>query len=149
MKKLFFHAYYMKSVLPDQPVRMCRLAWRVLNEDLKTIRGFDFAIEPENWSLQEEGAETDSGYNWNKLYVLGVPIYGVLVKFIADYEEADKLYCKNSGVIDLLIFEASRLKIGAKKRPSIRNYLPDDIFINFEHGIDSLIEYYYRPECKG
>jgi len=139
--KLIAHAYLAKSAIESEAPRMCRLAWVVLDKENKPVRGFDMLIEPDGWSLTEGGATIEGGATFTKLYAIGTPATFVLTKFVYDYEQATDIYCVNcDAFVSILIQEAKRYHIGAKKRPDTKHSLGEEKMPDLNGGIMPLVK---------
>lgn len=124
--KLIAHAYRMTPANPDEPTRMSRLSWAVLDDDNKFIRGFDFYIEPTDWAMTEPGAVADDGTTFDRLFTIGHAPKFVIEKFIYDYEHARELFVVDADDFTaLLTAEAHRYQIGARKKPETKHSLID------------------------
>ena len=144
--RVFAHAYRMTPANPDEPIRMSRLSWVVLNDDNKPIRGFDFCIDPTDWEMTETGAVSDDGASFDRLYVIGHAPKTVIEKFIYDYENASELFVVNiDDFISLLTAEARRYQIGAREKPDIKHSLterPNAPTLDLSRSIEPLILYF-------
>lgn len=144
--KLIAHAYRMTPANPDEPTRMSRLAWAVLNDDNKLIRGFDFCIDPADWEMTEPFAVADDCASFDRLYVIGKPPKFVIEKFIYDYEHARELFVVSvDDFTALLTVEARRYHIGAREKPDIKHSLIDRAnapTLDLSGGVNPLIEYF-------
>ena len=131
---------------PDEPTRMSRLAWAVLNDDNKLIRGFDFCIDPTDWGMTEPGAVADDGATFDRLFVIGHAAKKVLEKFIYDYENASELFVVSvDDFTALLIAEARRYQVGARTKPDIKHSLIDRAnapTLDLSAGVNPLIAYF-------
>lgn len=144
--KLIAHAYRMTPTNPDESPRMSRLAWVVLNDDNKLIRGFDFYIDPTDWGMTEPGAVADDGATFDRLYVIGHAPKFVIEKFICDYEHARELFVVSvDDFTALLTAEARRYHIGAREKPDIKHSLIDRAnapTLDLSGGVNPLIAYF-------
>lgn len=144
--KLIAHAYRMTPANPDESPRMSRLAWVVLNDDNKLIRGFDFYIDPTEWGMTEAGAVADDCSTFDRLFVIGHAPKFVLEKFIYDYESASELFVVSvESFTDILTAEARRYKVGARTKPEIKHSLtdrPNAPTLDLSAGVKPLIEYF-------
>jgi hypothetical protein len=139
--KLIAHAYLAKSAIEGEGQRMRRLAWVVLDKENKPVRGFDILIEPDGWNITEEGATIEGGATFTKLYDIGTPATFVLTKFVYDYEHATDIYCVNcDAFVSILIEEAKRYQIGAKKRPENKHFLGEEKTPDLNGGIMPLVK---------
>ena len=144
--KLIAHVYRMTPTNPDKSPRMSRLAWVVLNDDNKLIRGFDFYIDPTDWQMTEPFAVADDGASFDRLYVVGKPPKFVIEKFIYDYEHARELFVVDvAAFTELLIGEARRYQVGAREKPEIKHSLIDRAnapTLDLSGGVQPLIVYF-------
>lgn len=144
--KLIAHAYRMTPANPDEPTRMSRLAWALLNDDNKLIRGFDFCIDPTDWAMTEPGAVADDGATFDRLFAIGYAPKFVIEKFIYDYENARELFVVDvAAFTELLTGEARRYQIGAREKPGAKHSLVDRAnatTLDLSAGIQPLIVYF-------
>lgn len=144
--KLVAHAYRMTPSDPDEQARLSRLAWALLNDDNKLIRGFDFYIDPTDWEMTELFAVSDDGASFDRLYLVGHAPKFVIEKFIHDYEKAAELFVVDvADFTALLTSEARRYHVGARNKPEVKHSLIDREnapMLDLSAGINPLIQYF-------
>lgn len=107
--------YKAKPQEVDNWPRVVQLAWALFTNDGKPVRGFQFIIEPDGWTIEPE-AEAVHGISLDRATVIGKPIREVLEKFIYDYEHAHTLVAHNLGFdYPVLAAEMIRAKVRASK----------------------------------
>mgnify|MGYP003394052390 FL=1 len=100
----------------DNWPRMVQLAWVLINDDGKLIRGFTFNIQPDGWTV-EPGAEAVHGLSLERLQETGHPAPKIIQKFFDDYDTADTLVAHNMNFdFNILAAEAIRYRLQAKTR---------------------------------
>jgi len=102
----------------DNWPRMVQLAWVVIDDDEKLIRGFNFNIKPDGWTV-EPGAEAVHGLSLEKLHETGQPAPTIIQQFFDDYDTVDTLVAHNMNFdFNILAAEAIRYGLRAKTKVS-------------------------------
>lgn len=98
--------------------RVVQLAWSVFSESGNLVRGFQFLIKPDGWTISE-GAMDIHGITPEMAEEKGVPVAEALSRFISDYEQCHTLVAHNIGFdYPVLAAELIRAKISANARVS-------------------------------
>ena len=102
----------------DNWPRVVQLAWALFNEDGAPVRGFQYLIKPDGWTIEPE-AEAVHGISLEKADREGLPVSEVLAKFLYDYESAHTLVAHNLNFdYPVVAAELIRAKAMANKRVS-------------------------------
>ena len=146
---LFFQPFIVESKIPAESIRMSRLDWVVLNNDLKLVRGFSFHIDPitSGWEMTEDGAINESGYSFDRMTVLGHPIEKVLQKFIEDHDQCETAITTDCArAFAILVYEAQKAGLRATRRIEDRRCLGTytDEAMDLKGGLQPLINFFVR-----
>lgn len=102
----------------DNWPRVVQLAWALYNEEGALVRGFQFLVKPDGWTIEPE-AEAVHGISLEKADAEGRPVLEVLQKFIYDYEQSHTLVAHNLNFdYPVVAAELLRAQVQAKNRVS-------------------------------
>ena len=137
----------MESIVPEEPVRMSRLNWVVLNDECKIVRGYSFNIDPTDWGMTEQGAVNQTGDSFDRIATIGHPVATVLQKFIDDHDACDTVFCVDcDAAFAILIYEAKRAGLRANRPITDRRSMKEftDKLPDMKNGMQPLVDFFIR-----
>lgn len=99
--------------------RMVQLAWVLIDDEQKLVRGFSFNIQPDGWDV-EPGAEAVHGLSVEILKQSGHSAPKIIQKFFDDYDTAETLVAHNIN-FDYNILGAEAIRYGIRAKTRIAN----------------------------